>query len=116
MAIYVLGGCRLGTLRRYAQLIKPGDVVFDIGANVGAHTLPLAQLVGVTGRVYSFEPTAYAFAKQQANIALNPSLVSRISAHQMMLMADESVSLPESVYSSWPLEGAADLWQAPTDA
>ncbi|WMW66263.1 FkbM family methyltransferase [Nitratidesulfovibrio liaohensis] len=109
LAIYVLGGFELGTLRRYAQLIKPGDVVFDIGANVGAHTLPLAQLVGVTGRVYSFEPTAYAFAKQQANIALNPPLVSRISAHQMMLMADESVSLPESVYSSWPLEGAADL-------
>lgn len=109
LAIYVLGGFELGTLRQYAQLIKPGDVVLDIGANVGAHTLPLAQLVGAAGKVYSFEPTAYAFAKQQANIALNPSLASRISAHQMMLMADDHAELPESVYSSWPLEDAVDL-------
>lgn len=109
LAIYVLGGFELRTLRRYAQLIKAGDVVFDIGANVGAHTLPLAQLVGTTGKVFSFEPTAYAFAKQRDNIALNPSLVSRISAHQMMLMATDSAPLPESVYSSWPLEAADDL-------
>ena len=109
LAIYVLGGFELRTLRRYAQLIKEGDVVLDIGANIGAHTLPLAQLVGNTGKVFSFEPTAYAFAKQQTNIALNPSLVSRISAHQMMLTGTDADSLPESVYSSWPLEAANDL-------
>ncbi len=109
LAIYVLGGFELRTLRRYGQLIKEGDVVLDIGANVGAHTLPLAQLVGTTGKVFSFEPTAYAFAKQQTNIALNPPLVSRISAHQMMLMATDADPLPESVYSSWPLETADDL-------
>jgi FkbM family methyltransferase len=109
LAIYVLGGFELRTLRRYARLIKEGDVVLDIGANVGAHTLPLAQLVGTSGKVFSFEPTAYAFAKQQTNIALNPNLVSRISAHQMMLMATDTDSLPESVYSSWPLEAADDL-------
>jgi FkbM family methyltransferase len=109
LAIYVLGGFELRTLRRYAQLIEAGDVVLDIGANVGAHTLPLAQLVGNTGKVFSFEPTAYAFAKQRTNIALNPSLISRISAHQMMLMATDAASLPESVYSSWPLEVADDL-------
>ncbi|WP_158904618.1 FkbM family methyltransferase [Burkholderia sp. L27(2015)] len=109
LAIYALSGFELRTLRRYAQLIKEGNVVLDIGANVGAHTLPLAQLVGNTGKVFSFEPTAYAFAKQQANIALNPSLVSRISAHQMMLMATDADPLPDSVYSSWPLETADDL-------
>lgn len=109
LAIYVLGGFELRTLRRYAQLIKAGDVVLDIGANVGAHTLPLAQLVGNTGKVYSFEPTAYAFAKQRTNIALNPSLISRIRANQMMLMATDTAPLPESVYSSWPLEAANDL-------
>jgi len=109
LAIYVLGGFELRTLRRYAQLIKAGDVILDIGANVGAHTMPLAQLVGNTGKVYSFEPTAYAFAKQRTNIALNPTLISRISAHQMMLMATDTAPLPKSVYSSWPLEAAKDL-------
>jgi FkbM family methyltransferase len=108
-AIYLLGGFEVRTLKRYEQLVKQGDVVLDIGANVGAHTLPLAQLVGPQGKVISFEPTAYAFAKQKTNISLNPQLAQRIEAHQMMLMATDTDNLPEAVYSSWPLESADDL-------
>jgi FkbM family methyltransferase len=109
LAIYSLGGFEVRTLRRYSQWIKEGDVVLDIGANVGAHTLPLARLVGSQGRVISFEPTLYAFTKQVTNIRLNPDLAGRISAHQMMLMASDSDPLPDSIYSSWPLESAIDL-------
>jgi FkbM family methyltransferase len=108
-AIYLLGGFEVRTLRRYAQLVKPGHTVLDIGANVGAHTLPFAQLVGPTGRVFSFEPTSFAFGKQKANISLNPELAPRISAHQMMLVASGADGLPEAIYSSWPLERADDL-------
>ncbi|MBW9056657.1 FkbM family methyltransferase [Rhizobium mesosinicum] len=108
-AIFLLGGFEVRTLTRYAQLIREGDVVLDIGANVGAHALPLAQLVGPSGRVISFEPTANAFRKQLANIALNPDLASRIEANQMMLMRDLKSALPSSIYSSWPLESADDL-------
>jgi FkbM family methyltransferase len=108
-AIFILGGFELQTLRQYRRLINEGDVVLDIGANVGAHTLPLAQLVGDSGKVFSFEPTFYAFSKQKINILLNPKLEPRISAHQLMLMATEIVALPESVYSSWPLESGDDL-------
>ena len=108
-AIYLLGGFEIRTLQLYEKLVHDGDVVLDIGANVGAHTLPLALLVGPSGKVFSFEPTAFAFAKQIANIALNPQLSSRIDAKQMMLMATTSENLPTSVYSSWPLESAQDL-------
>lgn len=38
------------------QLIRPGDVCFDVGAGYGMYTFPLAELVGPTGRVHSFEP------------------------------------------------------------
>ncbi|XKM40133.1 FkbM family methyltransferase [Rhizobium ruizarguesonis] len=108
-AIYLLGGFEVRTLDRYKELVGDGDIVLDIGANVGSHTLPLAELVGGTGKVISFEPTAHAFAKQKTNISLNPTLAQRIDAHQMMLMASASEAMPEAVYSSWPLEVAGDL-------
>jgi FkbM family methyltransferase len=44
----------LGFIRQY---VKPGMVVVDIGANIGAHTLTLADCVGPAGIVHAFEPT-----------------------------------------------------------
>jgi FkbM family methyltransferase len=38
------------------KLIRPGDSVADIGANVGAYTKELSSLVGDEGCVYAFEP------------------------------------------------------------
>lgn len=38
------------------QIVGDGDVVLDIGANIGMVTLPLSKLVGPNGQVYSFEP------------------------------------------------------------
>lgn len=42
--------------RLFCERVKPGDVVFDIGANVGFFTLLAAKLVGQNGHVYAFEP------------------------------------------------------------
>jgi len=56
------------------RITRPGMTVFDIGANVGAHALVFAKLVGREGKVFAFEPTAYAFEKLQKNAALNPAL------------------------------------------
>lgn len=39
-----------------ADLVRPGMVVADIGANVGYFSLLMAELVGPGGRVYAFEP------------------------------------------------------------
>jgi FkbM family methyltransferase len=38
-----------------ARLIKPGDVVFDVGAHVGYYSMLASHIVG-RGRVFSFEP------------------------------------------------------------
>lgn len=108
-AIYLLGGFELRTLKKYTEVIREGDVVFDIGANIGAHTLPLAASVGDSGRVYSFEPTTYAFGKQRENIALNPRLACRIVTNHVMLIGTRFDLMPNAVYSSWPLESALDL-------
>jgi len=108
-AIYLLGGFEVRTLRLYARLIRRGDTVLDIGANIGAHTLPFAKLVGSHGRVVAFEPTQYAFGKLQRNLALNPELASRVSAYQVALLESRLADVPRQIYSSWPLEAATDL-------
>ncbi len=108
-AIYILGGFELRTLRLYRSLVRPGDTVLDIGANIGAHTLPLAQLVGPSGRVVAFEPTQFAFTKLQRNLALNPELATRVTLRQVALMESSSARVPEHIYSSWPLDRQESL-------
>lgn len=39
-----------------AQAVRPGDVVFDIGAHIGYFTVLMSQAVGDSGRVFAFEP------------------------------------------------------------
>lgn len=104
-AIYSLGAFERGTATALAGQISPGAVVIDVGANIGAHTLPLARRVGPEGRIIAFEPTRFAFDKLQANIARNPGLADRIVTVQAMLVADDEASLPAEIYSSWPLAG-----------
>jgi len=50
---------------------RPGDVVIEVGANVGSQTLALARCVGETGHVYAIEPQRVVFQTLCANMALN---------------------------------------------
>lgn len=108
-SIYAFRSFEPSVARAYRELVTPGDVVLDIGANIGAHTLPLAQAVGETGRVVAFEPTAWAFGKLQANLALNPALAARVRAEQVMLVGDATSPLPGHIYSSWPLVAGPEV-------
>jgi FkbM family methyltransferase len=97
-----VGAFEPGTVRAYQRLLRPGQTVLDIGANVGSHTLHFARAVGPTGKVYAFEPTDYAFAKLNANVTANPDLVARIVCCQVMLTEANGREIPP-LYSSWPL-------------
>lgn len=54
-----------------ARWLHPGQTAFDIGANVGLHTLRMADLVGQRGSVYAFEPNPEVYGRLQRNVALN---------------------------------------------
>jgi FkbM family methyltransferase len=108
-AIYLLGAFERSTVRVYRRLIEKGDTVLDIGANMGAHTLPMAQAAGPRGRVFAFEPTDYTFAKLLRNTAVNPDLACRIIASQILL-GDDGEDMDQSmIYASWPLTADDDL-------
>ncbi|TAD88201.1 MAG: FkbM family methyltransferase [Alphaproteobacteria bacterium] len=55
------GGWEQGISEYLAQVVRPGDLVIDIGANIGWHTIAAAVRVGPTGRVIAFEPEPVAF-------------------------------------------------------
>ncbi len=55
----------------FRAAVRPGDVVLDVGANVGAYTLLFGQWVKPGGRVYAFEPAPDAFAGLVRHVELN---------------------------------------------
>jgi FkbM family methyltransferase len=54
--------------RLFLRLIRPGDVVLDVGANEGYFTLLFSDLVGTAGAVHAFEPVEPTFARLRARL------------------------------------------------
>ncbi len=112
IAIFLFGKFEPTTVAACGRLVQTSHVVLDIGANIGAHTLWLARMVGESGKVYAFEPTAYAFRKLSQNLALNPVLQGQVIAEQVMLVDRMDTAVTPEIYSSWPLNGGENLHAA----
>ena len=54
----------------FEQICKNKDVIIEVGANIGTHTINLAKLVG-EGFVIAFEPQRLVFQTLCANLAIN---------------------------------------------
>jgi len=59
------------TTEMFKKVVKEGDTVLDLGANLGYFTLLAARLVGEKGRVYAFEPEPTNYSLLLKNIELN---------------------------------------------
>jgi FkbM family methyltransferase len=70
------------------SFLNNGDIVFEIGANIGLHALEEACVVGTLGKVYAFEPSPQTFELLKRNILLNN--FSNISAHNIGLSNKKS--------------------------
>jgi len=68
---YWLGYWELETQRLFAAHLRPGDVVYDIGAHVGLYMLGSSGKVGPEGHVYGFEPLRRNVQYLRRHIELN---------------------------------------------
>lgn len=82
-----------GEVGLFRQIVRPGDVVFDVGANIGAHTVFLARAVGLKGAVFAFEPQRLMFQTLCANVALN-SLPNVYCFNSAVAEAPGSINVP----------------------
>lgn len=90
----------------YSALLRPGDVVYDIGANDGSIALCLARIIGPEGVVVAFEPVWSTYVRlcrnlqfdtySKANIVTVPCGISNANDVAQMSVPDtncESASL-----------------------
>ena len=82
--IYMKGCYDFGITRLLPRLLRPGSYAVDVGANMGAYTLLMAECVGPKGRVASFEPNPEVFKRLLYNLDLN-QLSSRVDANPIAL-------------------------------
>ena len=85
----------------FTQLLKPGMVVIDAGANVGQCTLLSAASVGEFGSVHAFEPVPGTFALLRAHLESNGFL--NVELNQAALWNEEttiSLGLPDGDFAN----------------
>ena len=70
-SVYFNEGCERDQTQTFQETVKPGDIVFDIGANVGFYTLLGSRLVGNSGRVIAFEPVIQNLSYLERHVRMN---------------------------------------------
>jgi FkbM family methyltransferase len=92
----------------FKKTIVNGDVVLDIGANIGAHTVALSRIVGERGLVLGFEPERTNYYTLAGNVAINNLKNTRV---YQMAVADESgeISIPELDFEKTTNFGGLEL-------
>lgn len=95
--------------------LRPGEVFYDIGSNVGLYAVVAAKALGESGTVFAFEPMSEAFDHLQENVQLNAltnvkmfrKAVGEISEQRVLHLgygnADSSLVRPRG-----PMDGSSE--------
>jgi len=89
--------------RAIDRFCQKGWCAFDIGANIGAHALRIANRIQPGGRLYAFEPTDFAYRKLVRNLSLNS--FPHAEAIQVALSDVDRPAQPVNFRSSWRTDG-----------
>jgi FkbM family methyltransferase len=71
MSLAKYGEYSEGEVVVFKTCLRPGNVVIDVGANIGAFTVPMAKIVGETGMVIAFEAAMINVSLLHTNLQQN---------------------------------------------
>lgn len=103
LSIFLFGNFQDHIYKNLAQQFTSEPVVLDVGANIGAISLKLAQIFP-QAIIYAFEPTHYAWRKLTRNLALNSTLGKRIHPIQSFVGEQSLKETDFKAFSSWPID------------
>ncbi len=119
--LYLFGNFEPATVKVLKRLLKSGDTVLDIGANVGYIALEMAKSVGTSGKVFAFEPDTKNFALLKRNLELNPDCniepiaLGVSETNTTLLLYKANFDFNGGAHSTLPSEKhAADFIEIPT--
>jgi len=73
------------------RLVHPGDVVWDVGANIGLFTFAAAARCGAEGQVIAFEPDVWLVEILRRSSAIQPSKNARVKVVPIAIASDVSL-------------------------
>ena len=98
----------------YAALVRPGDVCFDVGANLGDVSLFLAQTAGEAGLVVAFEPVWPMYIELCRHVQLDTTLKAAIvTINAGLAEADKeaTIQVPAGEFGMGSM-AVSSAWQA----
>lgn len=101
-------------LNIFNQLVHPGDIVLDLGAYVGTHSVFLSTLVGPDGKVYSFEPYMSSYIALVFNLLQNKCNNAISYNYAIGKEEDGKMYLPDCDETQKQNMGAMTLQNTPT--
>ena len=110
LSIFLFGSFQGSVVKSITELMltknKENFDILDIGSNIGDKSLSLADKLlkhkYYNFKIFSIEPTDYAFNKQVKNINLNPNLKKKILLFKYFF--SNKKYKPQKIYSSWKLD------------
>ena len=85
--VYFFGVWEPSITAYMTEALAPGDIVIDIGANVGYETLLASHLVGPNGEVHAIEASPHVFGLLTKNLALNQT--ANVTTYQAAVCASD---------------------------
>lgn len=103
-------GFEKNELEFMSKVLRVGDILIDVGANIGLFSLIASKIVGQSGKVISFEPSPATFNRLQENISLNN--LKNIDSRNIGLSNKKgilSLNVSENGFDAWNTFAKGDI-------